>query len=351
MRGLLNIACAALLFLQAAAVHADPARMRPERALRVLNWSEYIDPGVVKSFEKKSGAKVLLTLYESTEEMLDAVKANPGGFDLMVISSYIISPLIKSGELAPFDRRRLMNDEHIEDKFDNCGLPGRDTYAIPYLYGPVGIGYRKDLVSKPVDSWRVIFEAPNAVGTFALLDAKREMIGSALRYAGRSANTGRAEDLAEAERLLLHARQRAAATAPTVPVRDLLIQGRVAVGVLFMGDLTAGLDEQPLLGFSIPQEGAITVVDCFTLSKTARHVSLAYAFLDHIHDPKNAAAVADYTRYPIANRSAVRYFNKKSESMRIAVQMAEAFEILEPLRDVDAAGAQFDEVWKRFMSK
>ena len=53
--------------------------------LQLYTWTDYIDPSIVRDFEKETGLKVRITYYESNEEM--QAKLQAGGvsqFDLVL---------------------------------------------------------------------------------------------------------------------------------------------------------------------------------------------------------------------------------------------------------------------------
>ena len=61
-----------------ALVHCQSQIAKAEdNKLNVFIWSEYIDPEIVSSFEKKFNCKVTLDLYEDNESML--AKLEGGG--------------------------------------------------------------------------------------------------------------------------------------------------------------------------------------------------------------------------------------------------------------------------------
>ena len=58
------------------------------KTLNLFIWSEYMDSGIIKEFERANGVKVNQSLYESNEDMLAKLEA--GGskqYDVIVPSS------------------------------------------------------------------------------------------------------------------------------------------------------------------------------------------------------------------------------------------------------------------------
>ena len=60
-------------------------------------YSEYINPGLLKNFEKETGYAVNLELYEAQEEMI--VKLQTAGtkkYDVIIASDVVIQQMIQS---------------------------------------------------------------------------------------------------------------------------------------------------------------------------------------------------------------------------------------------------------------
>ena len=79
--------------------------------LKIFIWSEYMDEeNMPKDFEKATGIKVRLDLYESNEEMMAKLQA--GGvsqYDIIVPSDYIMPSLINLKLIQPLDHSKLPN--------------------------------------------------------------------------------------------------------------------------------------------------------------------------------------------------------------------------------------------------
>ena len=52
---------------------------RDEKEVRVFCYGDYIDPAVVKSFQKETGIKVVLDTYDTVEEMYPVIKNRAAG--------------------------------------------------------------------------------------------------------------------------------------------------------------------------------------------------------------------------------------------------------------------------------
>ena len=52
--------------------------------LNVYMWSDYIDPELVRAFEKENNCKVVMDIFDSNESMYAKIKAGGTGYDLIL---------------------------------------------------------------------------------------------------------------------------------------------------------------------------------------------------------------------------------------------------------------------------
>ena len=55
--------------------------------LFLYNWSDYTAPDLIKKFEKETGIKVTLDIYDSNETLLAKMKSGGGAYDIYRISA------------------------------------------------------------------------------------------------------------------------------------------------------------------------------------------------------------------------------------------------------------------------
>src|SRR5699024_8642985 len=91
-RVLLILVCMAALFATAGQASAA------QKKLYVYNWSQYMDPAIIKAFEKKYDVEVVRGFFGSNPELFAKLRA--GGdrqYDVIFPSSYYVPRLIKTG--------------------------------------------------------------------------------------------------------------------------------------------------------------------------------------------------------------------------------------------------------------
>lgn len=248
----------------------------------VYNWGEYIDPEVIDLFEEETGIKVVDDYYESNEEMYPKIKANAVQYDVVCPSDYMIQKMIEEDLLTEINFKNVPNIKNIDpaylkssEEFD----PG-NKYSVPYCWGTLGILYNKTMVDAPIDSWSAIFDEKYS-GNILMIDSVRDAFGIALAYLGYSINTTNEAELNEAKALLQE--QYPLVQAYVVDqVRDKMIGGEAALGVIYSGEAIYTKRENPDLEYVVPKEGSNVWIDSWVIPKNCRNKENAEAFINFL---------------------------------------------------------------------
>ena len=122
----------------------------------VYNWGEYIDPEILKDFQKETGIKVNYDTYASNEDLYIKMTQSQDKYDVVVPSDYMIERFIKEGLIQEINFENIPNFSGVEDKLKNPTFDPENKYSIPYFWGTVGIVYNKSEVKDKVDSWDIL---------------------------------------------------------------------------------------------------------------------------------------------------------------------------------------------------
>ncbi len=285
-----------------------------QQTLKVLNWSEYIDPEVVSAFEEKYDAKVEYTEFESVEEYTNEFFAKDAQFDVTFPASTMINLLVDNKLISPLDKSQLSQYNNLSKDVMKT-LANHDegnSHSIPYMWGTTGLGVNTKALKKlgltnKQDSWSLIFDESSRKKVkscgMALLNERDELFSAALTYLGYSVNTSNKEELRTAGALLKETLTDAIYLHTSQQYKD-LASGKVCVIVGYSGDVIVSTEENEDTAYFIPREGAPMWVDVMTISENSPNKVLAHAFINHLLGAKEAAKNSNFIAYPTPVMSA-----------------------------------------------
>jgi spermidine/putrescine transport system substrate-binding protein/spermidine/putrescine transport system permease protein len=282
--------------------HWGQASQSPQE-LNLFIWSSYLSPDTLKVFEQRFQARVQCDLYDSNEALLAKLQAGNAGYDIVVPGDYTVQILRRRGLLSPIDKGKIPNlGKNLDPQFLNRAFDPGNRYSVPYIFGTTGIGYRKEFVPQPVESWRILWN-DRYRNRIVMLDDMRENFGAALKLMGHSINSQNTDEVQRARQLL--ERQKPLLRAyNSSNFQELLVSGDAWLVQGWNGQIVRAALENPNIGYFIPREGTMLFVDSFCIPLNAAHKALAHQFINYMLEPETAAAVMNHTGYTVANRAA-----------------------------------------------
>lgn len=273
------------------------------QTLHVYNWGEYTGENILREFEEKTGAKVVMENFDSNEQMYIKV-ANGESYDILVPSDYMIQRLIQEGYLQKLDHSKLDCLDKLCD--DVVGLPydPGNEYSIPYFWGSVGIVYDKtkvdleDLEREGFD----IFKDQKYKGQIYLYDSERDSFMMALKALGYSMNTENEDELQAAYEWLVECVQTMEPEIVTDEIIDNMAQGRKALGLIYSGDATYVMSENEDMGYYLPESGTNLWSDAMVIPANAKNPDLAHEFINFASDYEGAYDNSSFVGYSSANQ-------------------------------------------------
>ena len=338
--------------LATATVISSIGALGQKQTMNLFIWSEYIDPAIVKAFEKKTGAKVNISLYESMEDML--AKLEQGGtkqYDVIVPSTYSIATLIGKKLVQPLDLSKIPNYKNLSKRFLNPSYDPGNKFTVAYQWGTTGIGYRKDKIKNFDKSWSLMFDAKKQQGPFVMLDDMRVMLGGALRYLGYPQNDINIEHLKDAGKLVQDAKARALGFDGSPGGKNKLLGGQATAAVVYNGDAARGIRDNPNLGFFLPKEGTEIWVDSLMITSGAPNKDLATQFINYILDAKVGAQLSDFNQFATPNEAAKVFIDKKDAKNTVIYPNEAEMKTLEFTADIGANLKLYDAVWTKLKAR
>ena len=267
----------------------------------VYNWGEYIDPEIIDLFEEETGIDVIYEEFETNEIMYPKIQSGAIAYDVVCPSDYMIQRMIENDLLAEINYDHIPNLKYIGDNFMKMSrqFDPENKYSVPYLWGTVGILYNKKMVDEPVDSWGILWDKKYE-DSILMQDSVRDAFAVALKYLGYSLNSTDLDELEAAKNLLIE--QKPLVQAYVIDqVRDKMIGGEAALGVIYSGEALYCQQENPDLDYVIPKEGTNIWIDSWVIPKNAKNVENAEAFINFLCRPDIAKMNFDYITYSIPN--------------------------------------------------
>ena len=319
----------------------------------VYNWGEYIDPDTIKMFEEETGIEVVYDEFETNEIMYPKVESGAAEYDVVCPSDYMIDKMIQNGLLQELNYDNIPNAkanigaqyyEQAED-FD----PG-NKYAVPYCWGTVGILYNKTMVDEPITSWSQLWDEKYK-DNILMQDSVRDAFMVAEKLNGFSMNTVEPSELEIAKNALIE--QKPLVQAYVIDqVRDKMIGGEAAIGVIYSGEAIYTQRENPDLEYVIPEEGTNVWIDCWCILKDAPNKENAEKFIDFMCRGDIAEKNFEYITYSTPNDAARELIeDEEIKNSPIAFPDLSQYNNLETFVYLGEDGdALYNELWKEVKS-
>jgi len=271
--------------------------------LNFYNWDTYIGETTLADFKKASGIEVKMDLYADNEELFAKLKEGNPGYDLIVPTNDFVERMLTAKMLLPIDHSMIPNMKNIDPNFLDADFdPGR-KYSIPYMWGSIGIGYRKSKVDGVPDSWKWLYDSDKYSGRIAMLADGGTIVGMGLKYKGHSLNSTDKALIKEIEEMVIKQKAHIRVFAEDNG-QDLLASGEVDLTMEWNGDILQVMAEDDDIGYAVPKEGGLLWEDCLCIPKGGAHPMNAHKFINYILDGKAGAAIADYIQYATPNKAA-----------------------------------------------
>jgi spermidine/putrescine transport system substrate-binding protein len=312
MHGLKRLAPLALLA-------ALPAAASAEQTLNLFNWTEYMNPKIIKQFEAKYHVKVVQTYYSSNAGLIAKLMAGGDSqYDVVVPSNNVILRMAKAGLIRKLDKAKLSNFKNLLPQFQNTAYDPHDVYSIPYQWGTTSLAYNTRKIKNAPQSWAILFNPKvNPSYPFALMGGSGEdTIAAACAYLGYGYGCDKVSEWKAAAKLIIRTKHRHnfVGFVAGTPALHQLEKGTISAGMIWNGTILAETQKDPQLTqdikYIIPKEGAGFWVDNMSIPTHAPHPKLAYEFINFILKGKIGAELSNYNIYASPNKASQPYLSK-----------------------------------------
>jgi spermidine/putrescine transport system substrate-binding protein len=320
--------------------------------LNLATWPNYHDPDVLKAFTDQTKVNINVQVFGSTEEMEAKLRAGNSGIDLVVPSNYAVEGWVKDGLIEeiqygkiPGFKREDWNARFMDQDFDKG-----NKFSLPKNWGTTGIAYRSSKISEDLKTWRQFFDLAGTTyaGRFQIVDHQISSIGSAAVALGYSFNALSTAELAEVEKVLTALKPKLYGINSDVqpPLRNLDSWATIA----WTGDGVQVSRDNEDARYVVAEDGGELWIDSFTVASDAPHKDAAYAFLDFILQPENAAAETEFCLFPHANDKATALLPAEIRDDKVIYPTPELLTKLEYASSEVYNSADRAETWARIKS-
>lgn len=320
----------------------------------VYNWGEYIDPDVITMFEEETGIKVIYDEFDTNEDMYPKVAAGSSAYDVICPSDYMIQKMIDNDLLQEINFDNVPNAKaNIDEQYyiQSRDFDPENKYSVPYCWGTVGILYNKTMVDDPVTSWDILWDEKYA-DNILMQKSVRDAMMVALKRNGHSMNTLNETELAAARDSLIE--QKPLVQAYVIDqVRDKMIGGEAALGVIYSGEAIYTQRENPDLEYVIPKEGTNVWIDSWVIPKNAPNKENAEKFIDFMCRGDIALLNFEYITYSTPNTAARELIEDDDiRNSQIAFPDLSQYDNLETFIYLGEEGDElYNNMWKEAMSE
>jgi putrescine transport system substrate-binding protein len=289
-----------------------------DKRLYIIVGIDYIPNELLEVFERLTGIKVVVDIFDSNEILEAKLLAGGVKYDLVFPTAWPhFSRQLKTGIYQKLDKNRINMSIFDEDILKRLAVYDIDNnYAVPFQFGISGIGLNEKIVNNLLgngrkDTFSLIFDPVNAQKLskyrISLYESPNEIFPAILAYLGLDPESENEEDIMKAAEHLKKVRPHISKFT-SFGFED-LASGNACVVLATSGDVLKVQkdNDNPHIKFFCPKEGASLWVDVAAIPTKARHINNIYAFLKFLFHPLVISKVTNVTSRANAVVQSLKY--------------------------------------------
>jgi putrescine transport system substrate-binding protein len=320
-------AVAAFIAAMSLGAALTPIARAQQKRVNFYNWSDYIEPTVLKDFTRETGIEVTYDTFDSNDLLETKLLAGKSGYDAVVPTAYFLERQIKAGVFRKLDKAKLPNLANVWPEIAErlAAYDPGNQHAVNYMWGTTGIGYNarkaRDILgpAAKIDSWDIVFNPAN-LARFKdcgvhMLDSADDVFSAALNYLGLNPNSKDSADLQKAADLVMKVRPYVRKFHSSEYLNG-LASGEICLVLGWSGDVkqaqkrAAEARNGVEIAYAIPKEGAQMWFDNLAIPKDAANVDAAHALIDYLQRPEIAARNTNFIAYASGNLASQKFIDK-----------------------------------------
>jgi spermidine/putrescine transport system substrate-binding protein len=269
--------------------------LAPERGgvFKILNYDQYLHPGILKDFGEKYDVEAQVTPYNNYDEMITKLTQPGASFDFVCPGPSVMSKLVYNELVQPFNKTYIPNFANVWPEFQDPWYDLGAQYTAPCSIYSTGIGYRADRVTSIPDNGYMMLWDPQYYGKVGLLDDNLEALGMSMlaNDITRDINTDNPEYIDAAKDKLIELIDLVKVKA-TITSYQSVPSGAFTVHQCWSGDMIGAQyylakgDTPEIIGYWVPEavEDRVIGSDFFCVPKSASKPVLGHIFTNDILD-------------------------------------------------------------------
>lgn len=313
--------------------------------MNLYTWDGMFPQEILDGFEKETGVRINFSHFDFDEDMLAKLEETKGGdYDFVIADDYIIEMIIAEGLAQKLDTSKLENYGNLNPVFMSQFYDPSNEYTVPYGAGIPLLVYDPALTDVEITGYEDLWN-PALEDNVAITANYRVINGITLKTMGQSMNT---EDLSAIQA----AGDKLLQLAPNIRVindsntQDYLVSGEVAAAFLYSSQVTAAVNARDDLKVVYPKEGLGFGIMAGFIPSEAPNAEAAYAFIDYINRPENAAKCFEYIGFYCTNKAADDLISEEMKNLIVLPEDAAEGEIIQNISQ--EAEDLHAELWNQF---
>ncbi len=321
--------------------------------LFVYTWESYVDPDLLKGFQKSSGTKAQSDVYDGNETMVAKLQAGQASnYSILYPSEYFLQKMVDQGLLQEIDETQLIGLDGLLPALADKGKVNGKRYSVPATWGTSGLIYNSEKLPNGISDWGDLWQQKDKLARrLTLLNDPREVMAAGLYALGQKLSAQNDPNAIKQAYSKLLELKPAIAAFDTDAWRDRMVAGDIWVAMAYSTDAADVVKENPKFRYVIPRAGASLWVDTMAIPLSAPNVEAAYDWINYMLRGDVVAALNERLSFSPAISPAVALLPEDVRRSAVLFPSPEELarcETLPPLSET--AEKAIDSYWTKLLS-